>query len=453
MNENSTPVANQTSNSEKKVTKLEGVLQQISKEVNYLQVLENTFTSLQKDDPNFSANHFNNQKLKKLFLEFQETGSSISNEDKKKFIGLINQELNLWRKQIVELEKPVTAEKLRFSIEKANPPIHHTILISLARFYFVFKDSAEKRSKFENLAMFLFNDEIENQKRKLIRDKAEIVKSYDDVFVNWTKKQEISFEKNLVNVVVTELDNFVKQVEECKKLAELREKDILSNYKKFKQNLGKGFYHQDIFIEILEKNTKIGNIIIDKIIKEMSENREEFLLQSFYDFEVQFANSLCKSLNINNIKPFQEPKAIKIDNNVEYKTVNKKASKISSYSQSKPKTRKWLIAACIISILITLGLNFGYILELTQKKTAEAEVVNQKSLPNGQYLAEAKIQNKTLQIIVKDDWDKLTPDAKKETATKIMALGPETGYNEIVFMKVTGEQVAKANDAKVEIVK
>jgi hypothetical protein len=54
---------------------------------------------------------------------------------------------------------------------------------------------------------------------------------------------------------------------------------------------------------------------------------------------------------------------------------------------------------------------------------------------------------------VKADWDSLSSHDKKETATKIMLFGPETGYKQIIFVNLTGEEVAKVTDKNVEILK
>nr|MCU0239507.1 hypothetical protein [Pyrinomonadaceae bacterium] len=419
MSENNNPNTNPIeSTSERKVTQVEAILQQISKEVNYLQILENTFTHITKDSPNFTPSQFNNQKMKAAFLAFQEVGETVSLDDKKKYINSINQELNLWRKQIVELEKNVTLQVLRTFVETSNPPVHHQILIALARFYFVFKESVEKRQKFECLTMFLFADEAENQKRQLIQEKAEVKKTYQEIFLNWSKKPDIVLEDNIKKLIFDELDNFVAEIEKAKNLNQLKEENILSKYQQFKVNLNKNYFQSDVLPEIVEKNIKIGNLINNKISKEMTANLEEIQFQSHTDFEKQYAEVLGKSVTISKIIPFKEPKVANLET-VNINTEKPSKPKVEKFSATKSKKspNKWLIAACLSAVILTIVFNFSYLTNAIQKPAVEeGEVVNKDGLPNGNFLAEARIKDQVLRVVVKSDWDSLSPHDKKETA-------------------------------------
>ncbi len=437
------------------VSEIDVILQQISKEVNYLQLLETNFLKIKEKEADFAPQIFNKQKLRKNFLDFRELGNKVSPEQRKQYIGIINQELSAWRKLIVELEKSVSQTELLLYIEKADPPIHYQILISLARFYFVFKNIDDKRLKFETITMFLFTNESNNQKRELLQNKDEITKTFKELFWDWSKKApNLPTDSNQITGDINQLRNLRSQINICENIQELQAKNLLNEFTEFKKNLELSFFNLELFPEIIEENVKIGNLIIGLFQKAIAETEKDFVLENQTEFVDQISLAILKNLKISQIQPAQIISQIHLTTEPTSAAKAAKARKLL-----KPKSRfgvnKWLVAACVGSIFLTLVFNFSFLLSaITQKSlNADGEKVNQTALPNGEYLAEAKIKEETLHLVVKDTWSGLNEDVKKQTAQNIMLMGPETGYSKIVFKSINGEEVAEVNEAGVKIIK
>ena len=146
------------------------------------------------------------------------------------------------------------------------------------------------------------------------------------------------------------------------------------------------------------------------------------------------------------VKKAEPPKAEPKQKTETAKTTGKKEK--SGFSG----VNKWLLAATILSIVLSIGLYFwaeqqdeiGGVFQNAQK-------VNLDNSSLKEYVKEARISDETFYGVVLPSWSGLTRDKKEEILKKIAKVGADKGFKSVHLLDREGKTVGAVSNDNVTI--
>ena len=288
------------------------------------------------------------------------------------------QETESWYSALSQKDKNISVGNLCLYCETTRPALSPQALAALARFYRNAPFSEAVRGKFDLVMTRFFAREMGNDIRKLLLNRDQIIEKINEFYADWSSIPLYANDEDESNIVLAaiKLEELTTELEESETFEDLNKSDFFNRLKDFKENTHDNFFAPLLIATAIESNIRIGNRILELLLKEKENS-------SFESFEEKFGTNqdriisdiICKTIRIANVfeGKFAEVadvvrttpvEQIQSANNIalEKQDLNKqsvkaqKLNKQSFFQNGLLKVNKWLLAAMTIAIVGSVGM-------------------------------------------------------------------------------------------------
>ena len=210
---NSSPVYNepQNLNPKQKLTDFEFFRKRAMDEVSGLQMVDNIFSSVEREQMKIVPKPFDDLPVKKVLHSFLQVPNSVSSNEQAEAEFELRQGTENWYSALAARDQQISVENLRYCCETTRPPLSPPALLALAKFYRNAPFSESGRNKFDLLITRLFSTDIEHSKRELVFSHEELTGHLSELYAEW---ESIAFyptdEKDEGIVVAVRVKNYAQ---------------------------------------------------------------------------------------------------------------------------------------------------------------------------------------------------------------------------------------------------
>lgn len=247
-------------NSEKKRAYKQKLIDMVSS----LQMVDHALVSVQREQMRTRPKIFNAVKVKQSLHKFVEAFEKLEVPEKTPEETTLVKEIKLWNSALLEIDEKIPVKKFRLYCESTKPKLSKTSLTSMARFYRKAPFSDQTRCKFDLVATRLFTKEVENNKRKLILERDELIERIKEFYTNWAINSFHSEDEDPEIILAAfKFEDFISEVSDIKKFDEFIKKGLFKRLKLFKKKINEKFFTPLLVAASVESNVIIGNRYIE----------------------------------------------------------------------------------------------------------------------------------------------------------------------------------------------
>lgn len=441
-------------------------------EVTSLQMVEHVLSGIERNFLNITPKLYDDLEVKKALHNFLQESQNINSPEQSGAEIILLQETENWYSALSQKDKTISVDNLRRYCETTRPALSAQALIALARFYRNAPFSEAVRSKFEMAMTRLFARETGGDLRKILFNRDETIEKLNEFYAEWSSIPLYATEEDESNIVLSAIkfEEFATEAATAESIEELFKTDFFNRFKNFKDETHENFFAPLVTATSIESNVRIGNTCLRLLLAEKEKpdfNAESFNENYAAEYNAILSEVVCKTLDFQKVfaGEFADADAIwetQVEEGVhlefEKQDLNKVVEKTQPKKDKAPnrkklfKANKWLIAATVLAVIISLGLYMWAEYFTEQPKLSESvKTVNLDNSAFKEYIQSARINDDMFYGIVNTSWEGLTNEKKEDLLGKILVTGGEKGFKQITLMNMQGSSVGYASAEKIEI--
>jgi hypothetical protein len=426
-------------------------------EVASLQMVGQVFSGVEREQMKTVTDAYDDLEAKKALHRFLQVSgdpeSEVHLEAKKELMN----ETQSWNSALAIRDENITVANLRRFCENSRPVLSSQALIALARFYRNAAFSELARSKFDYIMTRLFSREIDDEKRRLLFGRMEMVGHIQTLYANWSSLSVYSSEdySQLIREQVAVFSSCAGQAEAAVSLDELLTSNVFDLARQSKENMADMFYVPEIAAAAIDCNLRIGNKFVDAVWAERNSTETEAIEEKYgHEYDQMVSDAAGRSLQLVEIlKAAPEPEETVEPEYTEAPTPSyERAPRQEKTSRGLFSVNKWLLAATIIISALSVGLYFmadSY--EDTQKIKAVAADVNLAGTSIEKYVTKGKKTSETLYCVTNAAWETIDEKAQKDVLAEAVNVAKDKGASKVHFVNSLGRTVGYADAEKAQV--
>ncbi|HMO81771.1 MAG TPA: hypothetical protein PKD24_13355 [Pyrinomonadaceae bacterium] len=427
-------------------------------EVTSLQMVEHVLSGVEREHMRKAPEPFDDLEVKKALHKFlQLTDNPKSQECSDAEFELL-QETQKWYSVLAERDSAISPANIRRFCENSRPALSSQALIALARFYRNSPFSEAIRGKFDFVMTRLFTREIDDEKRRLLFERRDMVGHIKTLYDNWSSISLFSTDENESDFAqaIARLREFAEEAEAAPGLDELLKTKIFDRIREYKEELGEMFFVSDVLAEAIDTNIRIGNRFLH-LADEVRYNVNLAKLEEKYGTTLDqlVSDTTGKTVLFSELFDTAE---LDLEDAVPEREFNRRATDNieepvrSRISIDIAGVNKWLLAATIIVVMISAGIYFWadrYDHESTAAEVAATVELDGSDL--AQFLVGARSTEQTLYGMTQPSWETLSEAEKMDFLKRAAAFADKRGLKRVNLLNKKGRTVAYAVGDRFEL--
>ncbi len=341
-------------------------------EVAFLQIVEQVFAGVEREQLKIVPKPYNDLGVKKVLHSFLQFSSDVDSNERSKAEFQLLEETESWHSSLSLRDEQLTTAHLRRYCETSRPPLSSPALAALARFYRNSPYSEAVRDKFDLVVTRLFSKEIAESRRKTVFTRDELVRHLTKLYAEWASVPLYSTEANEAGIleIARKFKDFMQEADDAIDFDDLIKADFFTRLHSFKRSTNENFYAPLVAATGIESNVRIGNRYIELLETEKQKGNTDILRDRYgfaHDSTISEATAKTYSLidllkqrnpalnGEESIKRETQANTGKVKSPIKLET--KKSNPFKESGSSKPS--KWLIAAAVLAIIIAAAIYFG----------------------------------------------------------------------------------------------
>lgn len=425
-------------------------------EVSSLQMVGQVFAGVEREQMKSVTSGYDDLEAKKALHRFLQISSDSDSEELLEAKKELTNETQAWNSALAARDENISVANLRRFCENSRPVLSSQAMIALARFYRNAAFSELVRSKFDYVMTRLFSREIDDEKRKLLFGRIEMVGHINTLYANWSSLSVYSSEEytDLVREQVTGFSTYAAQAEACASLDDLLSSNVFELVRQSKEQLADMFYAPEITAAAIDCNLRIGNKFVDAVWDERNSTEAEAIEEKYgYSYDQIVSTAAGRTLQLIEIlKTAPEPDDVVEPSAKPAVQTYEKAPKAEESSRGLFSVNKWLLLATVLISALSIGMYFwaeNY--ESTQTIKAVASDVNVAGTSIEKYVRNAKKTSETLYCVTNMAWETIDEKAQKAVLDDAVVVAAEKGARKVHFVNAQGRTVGYATKDKVQV--
>ena len=422
--------------------------QRLVDEVSSLQAVEHILNGVEREQMRVTPNSYDVVPVKQILHEFVEEFKQLDSIAQTESETELRTETERWHSALLERDKTISTASMRRYCEVNN--LNTKSLYSLARFYRNSDFSESVRSKFDLVVTRLFSQESTRNKREMVMERDDLIKSLNDLYAEWSSIPVYSVDDEDSELVLAafKFEDFISEAKKTKHFDGLITSGFFKRIKAFKKKTGENFFAPLLIASAVECNVAIGNRYIDLIAAEKKKTDVKKIGDKYGGTHDRFVSEAAsKTLKL--VELLKDRAGESADKQA--KSVPEPEDKVLGINTSNPKVRIAIIIALAVGLLASGYFIYTSFYGETRELTATEKKVKLERSFLHEYVKSAKIIDSTFSGQVKPAWDDLTKSKKEEVVGKIYAVGKSKGYNKVELKGEDGKIVAVTLGTNVEI--
>lgn len=433
-------------------------------EVSSLQMVEHIISGIEREHIKIVPASYDDLEVKKALHRFVQVHSDPTTTDYAEAEFKLMHETEAWSTALSSRDKKISVSNLRRFCENSRPALSSQALMSLSRFYRNAAYSELSRAKFDLVMTRLFSREMDDEKRRLLFSRTEMIGHIKTLYANWSSVALYSAEDASLKMraVVAGFDDRVSEAENAETFQELVENAFFNKVHQFKQATGEMFFTPEIVAAAIDCNIRIGNKFVDLIQLEREKTTPEMVEQKYgYEYDQVISEAAGKTLHLvellKNLPEYDAADDAPISTETK-PSVSRKRSKTEDkqpwFTMSLFQVNKWLLMATVLAVIATGALYYWSSQPVAETSGTEmAKDVNLENTEFKDYFRTGRATTETLYAITLPAWDQLTEDKQKEVLQKVLLFANNNGQKNVQIINVRGRNVAFASKTRSEILK
>lgn len=432
-------------------------------EVSGLQMVEHVLSGVEREQMKIVPKPYDDLEVKKVLHRFLQVSDDLNSPEHAQIEFQLMQETESWYSALSHRDKHISVAHLRRFCETTRPVLSSQALISLARFYRNSPYSEAVRSKFDLVLTRLFTKETEDEKRKLTFTREKLIQHLASLYADWSSIPLYAAnedEDSEILITTLKFEDFMAEADAADSFDELIKNDFFNRLRVFKKETSDNFFAPLVTATAIECNVRVGNRYVDLLRKE-KEKLSESVLEDKYGFlhDQAISEATGKTLQLvellkiekaESAAAVQETPKIEEKETVEIETVKAPAKVKSEKRDGLFAVNKWLLAATVLSIVLSIGM-YIWANSFDAPKTSEnVKTVNLENAGLKDFLREARINNDTFFGFVLPSWDGLSKENKEEILKKIYSIRNEQGFSKVHLLTNDGRTAGFVTERKLE---
>ncbi len=463
------------------VKKPEFYQERASLEVSGLQIVEHILSGVEREQMKILPKSYNDLEVKKALHSFIQISQNSNSAEHAQAEFQLMQETESWYSSLSHRDKHISVAHLRRYCENTRPALSTQALSSLARFYRNSPYSESVRNKFDLVITRLFSKEIGSDKRTVVLNRDEIIRSLTGLYDEWSSISLYSTDEEDSEVLLAafKFEDFMTEADNAESFDELIRNDFFNRLRLFKESTGEQFFAPLIAATAVESNIRIGNRYIELLNVEREKGEAEKLENKYgflHDQVISDATSktlqlvellkekkelveILKVKKVRRAEPVKESQKVeKRGNNLKTNTgkTEEKRKEIFSIPKSQEKigsyfSNRVILAITVLIIVASIGF---YMKSNNSSSAAVSSNVKKVNLENSSlknFVREANISDEIFTGTVEASWDNLNKEKKEEILKKILSIGDDKGFKKVQLQNETNKIVGSATSDKLEL--
>lgn len=428
-------------------------------EVSSLQMVGHVLAGIEREHMKVSGAVYDDLEAKKALHKFvQVSGEPDSEEHAEAHLKLLK-ETEAWYVALAERDAQISVANLRRFCENSRPALSSQALIALARFYRNAPFSELVRAKFDYVVTRLFSREIEDDKRKLLFGRIEMIGHIANLYSNWSSLSVYSSPDyaEIVRMQTLAFNDFATEAEAAATLDNLLRFDVFDRVRQTKENLADMFFTPEITAAAIDCNLRIGNKFVEVVLAERITTTPEGIEERYgYTYDQVVSDAAGKTLQLVEILK-GAPDVIEKTKLFDQATSSNVLFERAPIEEKGrrflfPSVNKWLLAATIIISVLSVGLYlWAARYEASQAITEVAPDFDFGGSGVEQYIKSAKKSTETVYGITMPDWELLDEKGQKQVLQNALTYINEKGAKKVQLANGKGRTVGYASDTRVEV--
>ncbi len=428
-------------------------------EVSSLQMVGNVLTGIEREHMKVAGQVYDDLEAKKALHKFVQFSGDPDSDEHAEARQLLLKETEAWYFALAERDGQISVANLRRFCENSTPALSSQALIALARFYRNAPFTELVRGKFDYVMTRLFSREVEDEKRKLLFGRIEMIGHITTLYSNWSSLSLYSSPDyaDLVRVQTLAFSEFAAAAESAASLDNLLKFDVFERVRQTKENLSDMFFTPEITAAAIDCNLRIGNKFVEVVHAERVTTTPEGIEEKYgYTYDQVVSDAAGKTLHLVEILK-GAPAVIEKTN-----LIDEAANSIATYERAPVEEKtgsfsflrvnKWLLAAT----LLIAGLSLGLYLWADQYETSQSIASVAAEFDFGgsgveKYIRSAKRSTETVYGITMPDWELLDEKGQKQVLQNALTYISGKGANKVHLSNGKGRTVGFASLTKVEV--
>ncbi len=464
---NPPPVFNepQNLNPKQNLTEFEFFRKRAMEEVSALQMVDNIFSSVEREQMRIIPKPFDDLPVKKVLHSFLQVPNNVNLNEHAEAEFELRQGTESWYSALAERDEQISVENLRYCCETTRPPLSSPALLALAKFYRNAPFSESGRNKFDLLITRLFSRDIEHSKRELVFSHEELTGHLSELYAEWESLAFYPTDEKDEEIVVAVLkfEDFISEANRADSFDDLIKSEFFNRVRAFKRTTGENFYAPQVAAMSIICNVKIGNSYVDLLEIEKEKTFEEAIEEKYgFIFDQSISEATNKSLQLTELLKQQKEKTkifdlenIKRRQNGKQKTQNGKSKQKNAKTtavQWLQGTNKGILAATVLTLILSFALYFWVeVLATPPKVSADVQQINLENTEFKEFIESARISNETLFAIGAPVWETLPIEKKEEILGKLLVDGKTKNYKKVHLVNKKGLTIGSATQNKIEL--
>jgi hypothetical protein len=427
-------------------------------EVSSLQMVEHVLSGIEREHLKIVPASYDDLEAKKAlhrFLQVQSEPNTTAYAEAE--FGLMR-ETEGWSTALAQRDARIAVSNLRRFCENSRPVLSSQALMALGRFYRNASYSELSRSKFDLVMTRLFSRDSDDEKRRLLFSRVDMIGHIKTLYANWSSVALYSAEGDSMKTraVVAGFDDRVAEVEKAETFDQLINNSFFNKVHEFKEATGEMFFTPEIVAAAIDCNIRIGNKFVDLIRLERERTTLEGVEQKYgYDYDQIISEAAGKTLLLVDVlKNAPEPPHEHAGSTspTSSSSASPKKEKAKRFSSDMFAVNKWLLAVTVIVILSSVGLYFWS--NGPANDTSAAESANNVEIGDpalSEFLRSGRSTAETFYAITLPTWDQLPDEKKKEVLQKAVAFASQKGLTNVRLVNVRGDLEAFSTKTRSDV--
>ena len=430
-------------------------------EVSSLQIVEHILSGVEREQMKVLPKSYNDLEVKKALHNFIQISQNSNSAEHAQAEFQLMQETESWYSSLSHRDKHISVAHLRRYCENTRPALSTQALSSLARFYRNSPYSESVRNKFDLVFTRLYSKDIGNDKRVVVLDRDELIKSLTGLYDEWSSISLYSTDEEDSEVLLAafKFEDFMTEADNAESFDELIRNDFFNRLRLFKESTNEQFFAPLVAATAIESNVRIGNRYVELLNVEREKGAAEKLENTYgflHDQVISDATSktlqlvellkekkelteLLKVKKVNKPEPIKKAETAEIKETVSKKIpkkVEEKRTEISTAQIWQEKSGSFfsnrvILALTVLIIFASIGFYMKSNNSSSAASSSNAKKVNLENSSLKNFVKEAHISNETFIGTVEISWGNLNKEKKEEILKKILSIGGDKGFKNV----------------------
>jgi hypothetical protein len=427
-------------------------------EISSLQMVEHILSGIEREHLKVVPASYDDLEAKKALHRFLQVQSEPNTTEYAEAEFRLMHETESWSTALAERDARASVSSLRRFCENSRPVLSSQALMALGRFYRNASYSELSRSKFDLVMTRLFSRDGNDEKRRLLFSRGDMIGHIKTLYANWSSVALYRAESDSIKIraVVAGFDDRVSEIEKAETFDQLIHNSFFDKVHEFKEATGEMFFTPQIVAAAIDSNIRIGNKFIDLIRFERERTTLEGVEQKYgYEYDQIISAAAGKTLLLVDVLKSARESDNQDSAPVSAPTIKlaaEKKEKTPLFSSDMFRVNKWLLAATVLAVISSVGLfvwSSDNVTESTGTESAKSVEIENPELT--EFLRSGRSTAETFYAITLPAWDQLPEEKKKEVLQKAGALASQKGLPNVRLVSVRGDLEAFSSKTRSEI--